>query len=192
MTLDRRTYTIFKRPKDDLRVEQTRCVVSILSRIGHQRLHLWRQHGGGQDAGVPGNRAAKTLDNFKRTCLFRERPQTLEQYQERFLHVLVDEYQDTTPLQARLLELWLGERRDICVVGDEEPESGVRVRWRVDDLNTHSEELDRYYGLGVLVVVFLALTIAVAGRRGVRALLGMAASIAATTSSPVKILPCTL
>ena len=32
----------------------------------------------------------------------------------------VDEYQDTNPLQQRLLELWLGERRDLCVVGDED------------------------------------------------------------------------
>jgi DNA helicase-2/ATP-dependent DNA helicase PcrA len=30
----------------------------------------------------------------------------------------VDEYQDTNPLQERLLELWLGDRRDLCVVGD--------------------------------------------------------------------------
>jgi DNA helicase-2/ATP-dependent DNA helicase PcrA len=32
----------------------------------------------------------------------------------------VDEYQDTNPLQQRLLELWLGDRRDLCVVGDED------------------------------------------------------------------------
>ncbi len=32
----------------------------------------------------------------------------------------VDEYQDTSPLQQRLLELWLGESRDVCVVGDED------------------------------------------------------------------------
>jgi DNA helicase-2/ATP-dependent DNA helicase PcrA len=30
----------------------------------------------------------------------------------------VDEYQDTSPLQQRLLELWLGDRADLCVVGD--------------------------------------------------------------------------
>ena len=30
----------------------------------------------------------------------------------------VDEYQDTNPLQERLLELWLGDRPDVCVVGD--------------------------------------------------------------------------
>ena len=32
----------------------------------------------------------------------------------------VDEYQDTSPLQQRVLELWLGESRDLCVVGDED------------------------------------------------------------------------
>ncbi len=38
----------------------------------------------------------------------------------RYSWITVDEYQDTTPLQARLLELWLGDRRDLCVVGDED------------------------------------------------------------------------
>jgi DNA helicase-2/ATP-dependent DNA helicase PcrA len=32
--------------------------------------------------------------------------------------ISVDEYQDTNPLQERLLELWLGESRDLAVVGD--------------------------------------------------------------------------
>ena len=32
----------------------------------------------------------------------------------------VDEYQDTSPLQERLLELWTGDRGDLCVVGDED------------------------------------------------------------------------
>ena len=32
----------------------------------------------------------------------------------------VDEYQDTNPLQERLLELWAGESQDVCVVGDED------------------------------------------------------------------------
>ena len=30
----------------------------------------------------------------------------------------VDEYQDVSPLQQRLLDLWLGDRNDLCVVGD--------------------------------------------------------------------------
>jgi DNA helicase-2/ATP-dependent DNA helicase PcrA len=39
---------------------------------------------------------------------------------QRYAWFSVDEYQDTDPLQQRLLELWLGDRRDVCVVGDED------------------------------------------------------------------------
>ena len=38
----------------------------------------------------------------------------------RYTWFCVDEFQDTTPLQVRLLELWLGDRDDICVVGDDD------------------------------------------------------------------------
>lgn len=37
---------------------------------------------------------------------------------QQYRHFVVDEYQDVSPLQQRLLDLWLGERRDLCVVGD--------------------------------------------------------------------------
>lgn len=36
----------------------------------------------------------------------------------RFRHLFVDEYQDVNPLQERLLRAWLGDRPDLCVVGD--------------------------------------------------------------------------
>ncbi len=36
----------------------------------------------------------------------------------RFRHLFVDEFQDVNPLQFRLLSAWLGDRRDLCVVGD--------------------------------------------------------------------------
>jgi DNA helicase-2/ATP-dependent DNA helicase PcrA len=36
----------------------------------------------------------------------------------RFRHFFVDEYQDVNPLQHGLLRAWLGDRRDLCVVGD--------------------------------------------------------------------------
>jgi DNA helicase-2/ATP-dependent DNA helicase PcrA len=42
------------------------------------------------------------------------------QVRGRYTWFSVDEYQDTSPLQQRLLELWLGDRRDLCVVGDED------------------------------------------------------------------------
>ena len=37
---------------------------------------------------------------------------------EQYRHFFVDEYQDVSPLQQRLLDLWLGGREEICVVGD--------------------------------------------------------------------------
>lgn len=37
---------------------------------------------------------------------------------EQYRHFTVDEFQDVSPLQNRLLELWVGDRRDVCVVGD--------------------------------------------------------------------------
>lgn len=37
---------------------------------------------------------------------------------EQYRHFVVDEYQDVSPLQQRLLELWLGDREELCVVGD--------------------------------------------------------------------------
>ena len=35
-----------------------------------------------------------------------------------YRHFVVDEYQDVNAVQQRLLDLWLGDRRDVCVVGD--------------------------------------------------------------------------
>ncbi len=40
------------------------------------------------------------------------------QIHERYRHFTVDEYQDVNPLQQRLLDAWLGDRDDLCVVGD--------------------------------------------------------------------------
>lgn len=37
---------------------------------------------------------------------------------ESYRHFVVDEYQDVSPAQQRLLELWLGKRTELCVVGD--------------------------------------------------------------------------
>ncbi len=69
----------------------------------------------------------------------------------RWRHLFVDEFQDVNPLQHRLLSAWLGDRTDLCVVGDPnqaiygwngaDPEllSGLVVRWpqaevvRLDD-----------------------------------------------------------
>ena len=41
-----------------------------------------------------------------------------ERVQDQYRYFTVDEYQDVSPLQQRLLNLWLGSRQEICVVGD--------------------------------------------------------------------------
>jgi DNA helicase-2/ATP-dependent DNA helicase PcrA len=40
------------------------------------------------------------------------------QVRDRYRYFVVDEYQDVNPLQKLLLDAWLGDRDDICVVGD--------------------------------------------------------------------------
>ena len=41
-----------------------------------------------------------------------------EEFREQYRTFVVDEYQDVTPLQQRVLNAWLGERDDLTVVGD--------------------------------------------------------------------------
>ncbi|MFB9375536.1 ATP-dependent DNA helicase UvrD2 [Kineococcus gynurae] len=50
--------------------------------------------------------------------VLEERPDVATTVREQYRHFVVDEYQDVSPLQQRLLDLWLGSRRDLCVVGD--------------------------------------------------------------------------
>jgi len=51
---------------------------------------------------------------------FEARPDVAEEFRGQYRWFSVDEYQDTNPLQQALLEAWLGERRDLAVVGDED------------------------------------------------------------------------
>ena len=50
--------------------------------------------------------------------LLRQHPDVLDAHRERFRYVLVDEYQDTNPVQNDLVMLLASEHREICVVGD--------------------------------------------------------------------------
>jgi len=51
--------------------------------------------------------------------LFQEHPDALAPYQEQFQYVLVDEYQDTNPIQADWVDLIAARRRNLLVVGDD-------------------------------------------------------------------------
>lgn len=50
--------------------------------------------------------------------VLEDRPDVADQVRSQYRHFVVDEYQDVSPLQQRLLDLWLGERDTVCVVGD--------------------------------------------------------------------------
>ncbi|AWB86859.1 ATP-dependent helicase [Mycetocola zhujimingii] len=45
-------------------------------------------------------------------------PAVAMQVHEQYRFFVVDEYQDVSPLQQQLLDLWIGNRNDVCVVGD--------------------------------------------------------------------------
>ncbi len=47
-----------------------------------------------------------------------EHPEIARTVRGQYRHFVVDEYQDVSRLQQRLLDLWLGDRQDLCVVGD--------------------------------------------------------------------------
>jgi DNA helicase-2/ATP-dependent DNA helicase PcrA len=68
---------------------------------------------------------------MKAVELFRKSPEVLSRYQSRYLHLLVDEFQDTNLVQYELIRQLGGKHRNICVVGD--PDQSI-YSWRFADL----------------------------------------------------------
>jgi len=68
---------------------------------------------------------------MKAVQLFRKSPETLSKYQSKYLHILVDEFQDTNLAQYELIRQLGGKYRNICVVGD--PDQSI-YSWRFADL----------------------------------------------------------
>lgn len=50
--------------------------------------------------------------------ILQEDPRVAATVRDQYRHFVVDEYQDVSPLQQRMLDLWLGGREELCVVGD--------------------------------------------------------------------------
>jgi DNA helicase-2/ATP-dependent DNA helicase PcrA len=68
---------------------------------------------------------------MKAVELFRNSKETLDKYQSRYLHIMVDEFQDTNLVQYDLIRKLGGKKRNICVVGD--PDQSI-YSWRFADL----------------------------------------------------------
>jgi DNA helicase II / ATP-dependent DNA helicase PcrA len=52
------------------------------------------------------------------TAMIEEEREVRERVQDQYRFFTVDEYQDISPLQQRLINAWLGSREELCVVGD--------------------------------------------------------------------------
>jgi DNA helicase-2/ATP-dependent DNA helicase PcrA len=68
---------------------------------------------------------------MKTVHLFQWNPELLERYQSRYLHLQVDEFQDTNLVQYELMKQLAGKYHNICVVGD--PDQSI-YSWRSADL----------------------------------------------------------
>ncbi|MBI2608566.1 MAG: UvrD-helicase domain-containing protein [Deltaproteobacteria bacterium] len=64
--------------------------------------------------------------------LFKQKPETLSEYQDQFQYVLIDEYQDTNRIQYLFADSIAKAHQNICVVGDEDQSI---YRWRGADIN---------------------------------------------------------
>ena len=74
--------------------------------------------------------------------LFREHPDRLRAYQERFSFILVDEFQDTNRAQYQLIRL-LGAHGNVCAVGDDDQSI---YGWRGADVRNMQDFLKDFPG----------------------------------------------
>ncbi len=79
--------------------------------------------------------------------LFEQEPQVLSRWQERFQWLMVDEYQDTNPVQYRLIRLLAGARKNLCVVGDDDQSI---YSWRGADIRNILEFEKDFPGVAVI------------------------------------------
>jgi DNA helicase II / ATP-dependent DNA helicase PcrA len=68
---------------------------------------------------------------MKTVWLFRKNPDVMSRYQSRYLHLLVDEFQDTNTVQYEMIKQLGGKHRNVCVVGD--PDQSI-YSWRQADV----------------------------------------------------------
>ncbi len=111
---------------------------AMLSRISHAKNHgitpqaIYKEAGDERaeklavvferyQAGLKKNNALDFDDLLIETVrLLRDAPAAARKYNERFHHLLVDEYQDTNRIQYEFIRLLTRVHQDVCVVGDED------------------------------------------------------------------------
>jgi DNA helicase-2/ATP-dependent DNA helicase PcrA len=105
--------------------EYARWVSSYYEEIVHRVYQRYQQL-------LSRSRAVDFDDLLMKTVhLFQNHPQILKKYQSKYVHILVDEFQDTNVVQYMLMKQLAEEYRNLCVVGD--PDQSI-YSWRFADL----------------------------------------------------------
>jgi DNA helicase-2/ATP-dependent DNA helicase PcrA len=81
--------------------------------------------------------------------LFEAQPEVLRQYQERFQHILIDEYQDTNQAQNRIVLMLGALHHNVCVVGDSDQSI---YKFRGADLR-NIDQFESAFGEATVVVL---------------------------------------
>jgi len=98
-------------------------------------------------------RAYNAVDFDSLLCLtvelFEKFPNVLEKYQNRYRYIMIDEYQDTNPIQYRLAALLASKYQNLCVVGDDDQSiygwRGADIQNILDFGNAHTIKLEQNY-----------------------------------------------
>ena len=103
--------------KDEL-ISPTEYALSAMGDFSKQKIASVYQE---YQAALKKNNALDFDDLIVKTVeLFKTSPEVLAYYQERFLYIMVDEYQDTNTAQFELIRLLADKYRNLCVVGDDD------------------------------------------------------------------------
>ncbi|MEY3266740.1 MAG: ATP-dependent helicase PcrA, partial [Actinomycetota bacterium] len=81
--------------------------------------------------------------------LFESHPEILREYQERFQHILIDEYQDTNQAQNRIVLMLGALHHNVCVVGDSDQSI---YKFRGADMR-NIDEFENAFGEATVVVL---------------------------------------
>ena len=108
---------IISKAKDEL-ISPEEYALNAMGDYKHQKVaEVYKEY----QAALKKNNAMDFDDLIVKTVeLFRNCPEVLENYQERFQYIHVDEYQDTNTAQFELVRLLAAKYRNLCVVGDDD------------------------------------------------------------------------
>ncbi len=110
----RKIKSIISRSKGDF-ITQSKFAEDAVSHFAQLVARIWKMY----EEGLKKEQALDFDDLLLETVLLlRKNPEICEQYKKRWQYIHIDEYQDTNEVQYELTKLLVGDKHNICVVGD--------------------------------------------------------------------------